>query len=345
MNVIEATRRYERWVRGQVAVVEADIKWKHKRMDEGVFPFFRATYYRWAQVWEEAAGDLAKTPMLLGVGDLHIENFGMWRDAEGRLVWGVNDFDEAAELPLASDLIRLGTSAVLAIEHEGLEFHRKQVSEAILSGYQEGVALGGSPFVLEERHPVLRGIAHSRLRNADGFWKKVNDLPAFKGKHPKMARRLLASLLPHGTDAVRIVRRVVGLGSLGRQRLTAVGELAGGFVAREVKQLVLPATIWATGQGSPRILYSKIVNRAVRCADPFMAQRGGWIGRRLSPSNSRIRLPSFRLTPMSPGCSPAWALRRRTCILDTDAPSDLRRRRVRSRSPIALERCEPWRRS
>jgi len=32
---------------------------------------------------------------VLAVGDLHVENFGTWRDAEGRLIWGVNDFDES----------------------------------------------------------------------------------------------------------------------------------------------------------------------------------------------------------------------------------------------------------
>ena len=31
----------------------------------------------------------------LSVGDLHVENFGTWRDSEGRLIWGINDFDEA----------------------------------------------------------------------------------------------------------------------------------------------------------------------------------------------------------------------------------------------------------
>jgi len=37
---------------------------------------------------------------VLAVGDLHVENFGTWRDAEGRLIWGVNDFDEAWRLPV-----------------------------------------------------------------------------------------------------------------------------------------------------------------------------------------------------------------------------------------------------
>ena len=40
--------------------------------------------------------------------------FGTWRDKEGRLVWGVNDCDEAARMPYAVDLMRLVTSAILA---------------------------------------------------------------------------------------------------------------------------------------------------------------------------------------------------------------------------------------
>jgi hypothetical protein len=42
------------------------------------------------------APENAGAPVVTGVGDLHVENFGTWRDADARLVWGVNDFDEAA---------------------------------------------------------------------------------------------------------------------------------------------------------------------------------------------------------------------------------------------------------
>ena len=58
--------------------------------------------------------DLATGPEVLAVGYLHIENFGTWRDAEGRLVWGINDFDEACRMPYAIDLVRLAASAVIA---------------------------------------------------------------------------------------------------------------------------------------------------------------------------------------------------------------------------------------
>jgi hypothetical protein len=47
----------------------------------------------------------------MAVGDLHLENFGIWRDAEGRLVWGVNDFDEAHPMAFTNDLVRLAVSA------------------------------------------------------------------------------------------------------------------------------------------------------------------------------------------------------------------------------------------
>ena len=50
----------------------------------------------------------------LAIGDLHVENFGTWRDKEGRLIWGVDDFDEAYSLPYTHDLVRLAASAEIA---------------------------------------------------------------------------------------------------------------------------------------------------------------------------------------------------------------------------------------
>ncbi len=64
---------------------------------------------------------------MLAVGDIHVENFGTWRDAEGRLVWGVNDFDDAARMPYAIDIVRLATSAVLA-EVRGIRTGRSAIA-------------------------------------------------------------------------------------------------------------------------------------------------------------------------------------------------------------------------
>ena len=68
---------------------------------------------------------IGDAPSVLAVGDIHIENFGTWRDEEGRLVWGVNDFDEAAEMPYVLDLVRLATSAALALRNGGSSRFRR----------------------------------------------------------------------------------------------------------------------------------------------------------------------------------------------------------------------------
>ncbi len=51
---------------------------------------------------------------VLAVGDLHVENYGTWRDPEGRWVWGINDFDEAFPMAFTIDLVRLSTSTLFA---------------------------------------------------------------------------------------------------------------------------------------------------------------------------------------------------------------------------------------
>ena len=85
-------------------------------MGEDAFSFLRATLYRWAQQWHEVCHEVAGAPRVLAIGDLHTNSFGTWRDAEGRLAWGVDDFDEAYPLPYTSDLLRPARSARIAID-------------------------------------------------------------------------------------------------------------------------------------------------------------------------------------------------------------------------------------
>src|ERR1700754_271985 len=99
MKFRKSTTSYEAWLARQLKLVPADMKRKHTVMREDFFRFFRATFYRWAQLWPEVCPEFAEAPVILAVGDLHVENFGTWRDIEGRLVWGINDFDEVTRMP------------------------------------------------------------------------------------------------------------------------------------------------------------------------------------------------------------------------------------------------------
>src|SRR2546429_6639263 len=211
IGIVAATTRYEAWLAERIPLVEPDLELKHHAMSAGIFPFLRATFYRWAARWRALVGDVAAAPTVLAVGDLHIENFGTWRDAEGRLIWGVNDFDEAAELPYTNDLLRLATSAILAAEEGHLALKPKEACNAILDGYGKSLAEHGGAFVLEEEHKWLRQIATGELRDPVPFWKKMDGLPEVKSAIPASASEALEHLLPAQHLNYRVVRRAAGL--------------------------------------------------------------------------------------------------------------------------------------
>jgi hypothetical protein len=101
--------------------------------------------------------------------------------------------------------------------------------------------------------------------------------------------------MPVGDIPFRLAHRVAGLGSLGHARYVAIADWHGGRIAREAKALVPSAAHWAEGcDGPAEILYQTILNRAVRCPDPFVQLRGRWIVRRLGPHCSRIELSTLR---------------------------------------------------
>jgi len=296
MNVVKATRQFEDWLGQRTQIVQKDLRLKHSSMKAAVFPFLRATYYRWAQAWPKVCPELAKGPTVLAVGDLHVENFGTWRDVEGRLIWGVNDFDEAHPMAYTNDLVRLAVSAHLAAETGHLQIERKDVCDAILQGYSKSLDERGRPFVLEEGHSWLRKIAVSELRDPVRFWEKMDALPTLKEPVPPSAIDALEHLMPARELQYRVAHRVAGLGSLGHARYVALAELQGGKIAREAKALVSSACYWARGHHGPsEILYQTIITRAVRCPDPFVQLRGHWIVRRLSPHCCRIELADLKV--------------------------------------------------
>lgn len=288
MNIRASTKRYEAWLRSKVDVVEADLDLKHAEMRAASFPFLRATFYRWVERAPALAPELLDAPEVLAVGDLHIENFGTWRDGEGRLVWGVNDFDESYPLPYTSDLLRLATSAHVAVVTEHLSVTRREACDAILGGYRRGIEAGGRPFVLAEEHGWLRRIALGKLRDPVRYWKKIRMLPEHRDELPKAAERALLDDLPEKRLELRFARRIAGLGSLGRPRFVAIADWRGGVVARETKPLLPSACALASGDG--RIFYPDVVGRAVRVPDPFLRVQDGWIARRLAPDCARIDL-------------------------------------------------------
>jgi hypothetical protein len=289
-DIVTATRGYERWMARQIPVVRADLTYKHERMEADLFAFLRATFYRWAQVWPDVCADLATAPEVLAVGDVHLENFGTWRDTEGRLVWGINDFDEAHTLPYTIDLSRLATSAVIGGQSEHISLSPRRACEAILDGYTECLEAEGMPLVVEQRDTWLRKMALAAVPDPVRFWNRMDRLPPIRRKAPESARQALEATLVEPIP-YRLASRRAGLGSLGRPRMVALGDWRGAQVAREAKAFLPSAWGWAhPRRGGGREDYMRIVRAAVRSPDPFLQATPAWVVRRLAPDCARIEL-------------------------------------------------------
>jgi Uncharacterized protein conserved in bacteria (DUF2252) len=274
-----------------VPVVESHLRDKHSRMKEDPFQFFRATYYRWAQVWPEVCAECADAPTLLSVGDLHVDSFGTWRDIEGRLCWGVDDFDESYPLPYTNDLVRLATSAKIARKMGLLSVKNRSACEFILDGYAKTLAAGGRPFVLAEAARVLEKLGIDALKTPKDFWQKLCAHPAVNGSVPKDALRSIEKVFPDHNLTYRVISREAGLGSLGQLRFVAIADCRGGFIAREAKRLRPAATVWLKNRlASCQSHYQKVMTSAVRSPDPFQTVKGSWLIRRLSPDSNPIKM-------------------------------------------------------
>jgi len=294
MRIREATRKYEDWLGRCTPLIRHDLELKHRAMSADPFQFLRATFYRWAQAWRDVCPTEARAPIVLAVGDLHVENFGTWRDIEGRLVWGINDFDEVCPMPYTIDLVRLAASAHLAIKADHLTIRLQDACDSILSGYREALSRGGAPIVLGERHHWLRQLATSELREPSAYWQKMDALPTYRGKVPKSAVRALRKLLPEKDLGFRVAHRIAGLGSLGRQRFVALTDWQGSRVAREAKALAPSAYTLAWDGGSvAEIEYETVLRESVRSPDPFVHRQGRWIVRRLAPDCCRVELSAL----------------------------------------------------
>lgn len=279
--------RYEAWMRSELKsdFVEADIATKHEKMRESAFAFLRATYWRWAETVLEAGlpEKVGDATAVLAVGDVHLENFGTWRDVDGRLIWGVNDFDEAAQMPFTLDLVRLATSALVGngLDAAGLE----TVCGRMLAGYRANLAQPKA-IVLESEWAELRARMVASEKARAKFWQKIADLKPETAPKPYLTALMRG--MPEPGLTLRTSRRVAGLGSLGRPRWVAAAEWRGGLVVREAKAMLPSAWTLAHAKAPAPLRVAECAQGPYRAPDPWFAVEQAIAVRRLSPNNRKI---------------------------------------------------------
>ena len=298
-NIKQSVRAYESWMRKELGreMVEKDLARKHEKMAESPFVFLRGTFWRWAETILEVCPDLAQAPTTLAVGDIHLENFGTWRDEDGRLVWGVNDFDEAAEMPFAIDLVRLATSALLARPDRAMP--TGEICGAILAGYRQGLEKPKA-IVLDRDWAWLRGLVVVSDKARARFWKKIEQ--AEYKPAPRRYVEALASAMPEPNLQIRTAPRTAGTGSLGRPRWIGVADWHGTPVVREVK--VILASAWPPGErctGAEQAMRNDAAARGkFRANDPWYRLKGNLLVRRLSPNNRKLEAEGGSINLLTP---------------------------------------------
>ncbi|RUM27376.1 DUF2252 domain-containing protein [Rhizobium vallis] len=298
-TISQSVLEYENWLADQLGddLVKEDLREKHEKMRSNDFVFLRATYWRWSETILEICPDLGEAPEVLAIGDTHLENFGTWRDVEGRLVWGANDFDDAALMPYALDLVRLAASAILARGDDGPSV--RMIGETILAGYRRGLE-NPLPVILERDHKWLRKALLLPDSERREFWEKYRMLDV--GNKPASApyAEALANALPPGTGPFVPKPRSAGTGSLGRPRFVAYADWQGGPVLREAKGLVPSAWSLHHRPKDVEIHAGEIAGGRARSADPHYQVSDRILVRRLSPNSRKIEIdkhPEILLAP------------------------------------------------
>ena len=243
----------------------ADLDYKHDRMKKNAFVFLRATFFRWARRIETVCPDLAGAPAVLSVGDLHVENFGTWRDAEGRLVWGINDFDEAADIPYPFDLVRLATSALPGSRSRGLRT-REVANGRSSTATARALRTRGRRCSTNRKPGCVQLVACSDKTTAIEFWREDREATdravppdtAADGLRAQPAARRHAAAL---RDARR--RAVAAWGGLAT---FAVAEWRGGRVAARGQGLVPSGWDWAHDRVSRLVAFPRSRSRYVPVA-------------------------------------------------------------------------------
>lgn len=120
---------------------------RHQRMMKNAFTFLRGT--AGVMEYDLLHGKLSGIPVMT-CGDAHLNNFGFFASPERRLLFGLNDFDEARIGNWEADLKRLLVSVLLTAEIKGDDKKESgHLLEETVSAYKEGIKYSNSLKLLD----------------------------------------------------------------------------------------------------------------------------------------------------------------------------------------------------
>ncbi|HEY5836931.1 DUF2252 domain-containing protein [Streptomyces sp.] len=173
-----------------LAADPAAFRVKFRKMAASAFAFYRGTaslFYADLDDEKDAVPYLTATTARVWIhGDLHAENFGTYLDANGRLIFNVNDFDEAFVGPFTWDLKRFAASVALIGYSKALadEVITRLVT-AYAGAYRERIRLLAKgeqvpPLTLDSAAgPLLDALRSARTRTRVGLLDSMTEVVSY----------------------------------------------------------------------------------------------------------------------------------------------------------------------
>ncbi|GAA2263467.1 hypothetical protein GCM10010145_41400 [Streptomyces ruber] len=182
-----------------LAADPAAFRVKFRKMAASAFAFYRGTaslFYRdladGADGADRAGGPYLddRTSRVWIHGDLHAENFGTYMNSQGRLVFNVNDFDEAYVGPFTWDLKRFAASVALIGYAKALSDEQiTRLVRVYAEAYRERIralATGAKhdevpPFTLDTAEgPLLEALRVARSLTRFGLLETMTEIRDFE---------------------------------------------------------------------------------------------------------------------------------------------------------------------
>jgi uncharacterized protein (DUF2252 family) len=148
---------------------------KFEKLKTSPFVFLRGTA---DLMYRDLFGTDANMSIVLCMGDVHLENYGVMEAEDRTLLWGLNDFDESEFAPFSWDVKRGVTSTVLAARDNG--FGKKKclkLAQVFAAAYLDTIeeALGNdletyAGFTEEQSPQVVKKVIKKAAKTDPAEW-------------------------------------------------------------------------------------------------------------------------------------------------------------------------------
>jgi uncharacterized protein (DUF2252 family) len=217
---------------------------KYDKMKKDSFSFFRGSCHLFHEDWPVGT-KIDRAPQLFICGDLHLENFGTYKEADRQVYFGINDFDEGMYASMTRDITRLSVSVLLVGKMLGLKkVDRAALVTNLLNNYRQTL-LTRQHQNLKEAKGIVRDLLvksanRSRLDllkkylgdiDSDKLQEKDDKILAIENSRKEQVLAVYRDWAKQQSrsefyECLDIKQRLAGLGSLGVDRylLLVVGK-------------------------------------------------------------------------------------------------------------------------